>query len=164
MPLSKMHKICMNYLNMQRGGHRKEQLKEICIWWGRGSWGYNPEGPFFFHVLELSSKGASGGWLMSPKTCHISLGFRSSSFKACLYCRVKQPWSGDWEASLKPCKVISFIPGSRWLDGQYNAFLTSRWHCCIYCMKCSALADCIMPFKMEEKKKDTHPLVSPSTS
>lgn len=31
MPLSKMHKICMNYLNMQRIGHRKEKLKEICI-------------------------------------------------------------------------------------------------------------------------------------
>ena len=36
MPLSEMHTICMNYLNMQRIGHRKEKLKEICILVGGG--------------------------------------------------------------------------------------------------------------------------------
>lgn len=50
----------MNYLNMQRIGHRKEKLKEICIMmWEEGQAGLGNylESPFFF-VLDLCSGGA----------------------------------------------------------------------------------------------------------
>lgn len=123
MPLSKMHKICIHYLNTQRIGHRKEKLQEISILMGEGeSWGgvihkVFSALMFWDYTLEKLRRAA-----IVSKDNPCILGLASSQFKICL--RTAWRWSSHQaqpeEAPLKQCHgtgIISFSSGGSLAGG-----------------------------------------------
>lgn len=78
MPLSKMHKICMNYPNRRSIGQRKEKLQEICILMGVGeAWRLYSRRSFLL-CLELHSGGAALCCMLSAKTALASLALQAA--------------------------------------------------------------------------------------
>lgn len=112
-----MHNICMNYLNMQRVGHRKGKLNEICILMGEdGGLGAKIQKVLSSFVLEIHPGGATVCCLMSAKQALVSLALQAVPPSLVCALRAKQPSSPAKEASLwlwQEAGVISFSPSGR---------------------------------------------------
>ena len=142
MPLSKMHKICMNYPNRRSIGQRKEKLQEICILIGVGeAWRLCSRRSSLLlcvgatlrrscPVLHVVCK--DGPWY--PLLCRQLLQVVSAD---CLPGKLaSSPVGGSFLKKAVPGdggNPFQYWPLPGWRDGYY--LLASRWRCCTCCKK-----------------------------